>query len=55
MLLKEDGEGNNDRFNIALFNIFNNEYKINSSNFKEEEKLIIKQLFVVEDIDNFKY
>ena len=55
MFLKEDGGGNNDRFNISLFNIFNNEYKINSSNFKEEEKLIIKQLFMVEDIDNFKY
>ena len=55
ILLKEDGIGNNERFNISLFNIFNNENKINSSNFKEEEKLIIKQIFMLEDIDNFKY
>ena len=55
MFLKEDGGGGNGRFNISLINIFNNENKIDSSHFNEEEKMIIKQLFMIEDIDNFKF
>ena len=56
MFLKEEGGGgNNSRFNISLSTIFNDEYKIKSDYFNEEEKMIIKQLFMLEDIDNFKY
>ena len=54
MFLKEDGDKDNNRFNISLVNIFN-EHKINSSHFNEQEKLIIKQLFMIEDVDNFKF
>ena len=54
MLLKEDGGGNG-RFNISLINIFNDENKIDNCIFKEQEVMIIKQIFMLEDIDNFKY
>ena len=54
MFLKEDGDKDNNRFNISLVNIFN-DYKIEGSHFNEQEKLIIKQLFMIEDVDNFKF
>ena len=55
MLLKEDGDGYSGRLNLNLSNIFNEEYKINSKLFNDEEKMIIKQLFMLDEIDNFKY
>ena len=55
MLLKEDGDGYSSRLNLNLSNIFNEEYKINSKLFNDEEKMIIKQLFMLDEIDNFKY
>ena len=55
MFLKEDSINNN-RFNISLEDIFNNENKIeNNTFFNEDEKLIIEQIFIMEDIDNFKF
>jgi len=53
MFLKE--ENNNIRFNISLEDIFNNGNKIGKSIFNEDEKSIIEQLFLLEDIDNFKF
>ena len=53
MFLKE--ENNNIRFNISLEDIFNNGNKIGNKVFNEDEKLIIEQLFLLEDIDNFKF
>ena len=55
MLLKEDGGDNNGRFNISLTSVFNSEFKIQSNYFNDEEIMLIKQLFMLEDIDNFKY
>ena len=55
MLLKEDGGDNNSRFNISLTSVFNSEFKIKSNYFNEEEIILIKQIFMLEDIDNFKY
>ena len=55
MFLKEDVGGGYSKFNISLMNIFNNEYKIDSSNFNDEEKLIIKELFMMDEINNFKF
>ena len=52
MLLKEDKK---DRFNISLEEIFNNEFKVNNNIFNQDEKLIIEQIFLLEDIDNFKF
>ena len=52
IFLKDD---NNNRFNISLEDIFNSEYKVTSNIFKEEEKLIIEQLFLLDDIDNYKF
>ncbi len=54
ILLKEDSN-NNTRFNMSLENLFNFEYKVNNNNFNEDEKLIIEQLFLMDDIDNFKF
>ena len=55
MFLKEDVGSGYSKFNISLMNIFNNEYKIDSSNFNDEEKLIIKELFMMDEINNFKF
>ena len=53
MFLKE--ENNNIRFNISLEDIFNSGNKIGNKVFNEDEKAIIEQLFLLEDIDNFKF
>ena len=53
MFLKEDN--NNNRFNISFEDIFNSEYKVNNKNFNPDEKLIIEQIFLNDDIDNFKF
>ena len=53
MFLKE--ENNINRFNISLEDIFNNEFKVNSNLFNQDEKLIIEQIFSMGDIDNFKF
>ena len=54
MLSKEDANNNN-RLNISLQDIFNYEYKVNNNNFNEDEKLIIEQLFLMDEIDKFKF
>ena len=53
MFLKDDIY--NDRFNITLDDIFSNENKYNKSIFNQEERIIIEQLFLLDDIDNFKF
>lgn len=53
MFLKE--ENNNVRFNISLEDIFNSGNKIENNTFNPDEKSIIEQLFLLEDIDNFKF
>ena len=53
MFLKEDN--NNNRFNVSFEDIFNSEYKVNNKNFNPDEKLIIEQIFLNDDIDNFKF
>ena len=52
MLLKEDN--NNNRFNITLDDIFYSEEKLNKSIFNQEERSIIEQIFLLDEIDNFK-
>ena len=42
------------RIIISMINIFS-DYKIDSNRFSEEEKMLIKQLFMIEDVDNFKF
>ena len=54
MLLKVDNNNNN-RFNISLEEIFSNEFKVSNNFFNQDEKLIIEQLFLMDDIDNFKF
>ena len=54
MLSKEDANNNN-RLNMSLQDIFNYEYKVNNNNFNEDEKLIIEQLFLMDEIDKFKF
>ena len=54
IFLKEDSIKDNYRFNISMVNIFS-DYKIDSNRFSEEEKMLIKQLFMIEDVDNFKF
>ena len=54
IFLKEDSIKDNYRFNISMVNIFN-DYKIDSNRFSEEEKMLIKQLFMIEEVDNFKF
>ena len=54
ILLKVDNNNNN-RFNISIEEIFNNEFKVSNNFFNQEEKLIIEQLFLMDDIDNFKF
>lgn len=53
MFLKDDA--NNNRFNITLQDIFKNEEKLNNSIFNPDERLIIEQIFLIDDIDNFKF
>ena len=54
MLSKEDANNNN-RLNMSLQDIFNYEYKVNNNNFNEDEKLLIEQLFLMDEIDKFKF
>ena len=54
MFLKED-PNNNNRFNISFEEIFNNEYKVNNKYFNQDEKYVIEQIFLIDDIDNFKF
>jgi hypothetical protein len=53
MFLKEDN--NNNRFNITLDDIFYSEEKLNKSIFNQEERSIIEQIFLLDEIDNFKF
>jgi len=53
ILLREDNNCN--RFDISLEDIFNSQYKVKSNIFNEEEKLIIEELFLLDDIDNYKF
>ena len=53
ILLREDNNFN--RFDISLEDIFNSQYKVKSNIFNEEEKLIIEELFLLDDIDNYKF
>ena len=53
MFLKEDN--NNNRFNITLDDIFYSEEKLKKSIFNQEERSIIEQIFLLDEIDNFKF
>ena len=52
MLLKEDRNANS---SISLEDILNKEYKVENIFFNQDEKLLIEQIFLIEDIDNFKF
>ena len=52
MFLKEDRNANS---SINLEEILNKEYKVENIFFNQDEKLLIEQIFLIEDIDNFKF
>lgn len=52
MLLKEDRNANS---SISLEDILTKEYKVENIFFNQDEKLLIEQIFLIEDIDNFKF
>ena len=52
MFLKEDRKTNTS-FNLE--DILNKEYKVENIFFNQDEKLLIEQIFLIEDIDNFKF
>lgn len=52
MFLKEDKKSIS---SINLEDILNKEYKVENIFFNQDEKLLIEQIFLIEDIDNFKF